>query len=76
MEKDERTALTIDHLYDHIVLCAAHYDDVFDHQFNYITHFSPVWNKEKLWENYYTPICNELEAIWDDKMNRYLETLR
>jgi hypothetical protein len=76
MEIDKRTAVTIDHLYDHIVLCAAHYEDAFDHQHKFITNFSPVWSKEYFWENYYTPICDELEEMWTAKMDQYLETLR
>jgi hypothetical protein len=76
LEEDERTARVIDHLYDHIVLAAAHYDDALKHQFTQIAAISPVWSKERLWENYYTPICDELEEIWDEKMDKFLETLR
>ena len=73
VSKEDRV---IDHLYDHIALAAAHYQDALDHQHKYITHFSPVWNKDKLWERYYYQIFDALEEIWDEKMDRYLETLR
>jgi len=76
MEVDERTAVTIDHLYDHIVLAAAHYQDVLDHQFNYVVKLYPVWNKQSMWEDYYYPIYDALEEIWDGKRDDYLKTLK
>lgn len=66
----------MDNLIAHIAQAYAHYDDVFDHQFNYIVHFSPVWSKKNLWEKYYYPICDELEELWDTKMDEFLITLR
>jgi hypothetical protein len=73
VEEPEKERRVIINLVDHISWAFYNYDEVFDFQFENILYEYKPWGKVRMWDRYYYPICNELEDIWNLKMNEYLE---